>query len=152
MIAALATPEGLSAQVVVTQDVFRVMAGIEVESSAKQMHDPDSLTESLLCYSGGSRGRMVLELGDEIARAFASRIADMTFEELSEEDVRDVAGELINMIGGNLKALLPADTCISPPEVFHSLGILPWQESVRPISSLNFLCEFGPFRLRLYGA
>jgi hypothetical protein len=41
-------------------------------------------------------------------------------EFLEDDDVRDAVGELVNVIGGNLKALLPGDTAISTPLVFTS--------------------------------
>ena len=150
MLAALVTPEALEAQVYVTQDVFRIMAGMEVESCPEPFANYAQAIDSLLYYIGGAKGSLVLECSANVASAFAERVTGLPALSLNEEDVRDAVGELVNMIGGNLKALLPGDTVISTPLVFTSPRDLPLQENVSLISSLDFICEFGQFRLRLY--
>jgi len=150
MLAALATPEALEAQVYVTQDVFRIMAKMEVESSPNPFANSAASIDSLIYYIGGASGSLVLECSANVASAFAERVTGSPASSLNEEDVRDAVGELVNMIGGNLKALLPGDTAISTPLVFTSLKDLPLRKNASPISSLDFTCEFGQFRLSLY--
>lgn len=150
MLATLATPEALDAQRYVTQDVFRIMAGMDVHSSPEPFSNSADAIDSLLYYIGGAKGSLVLECGAKVARAFAARVTGLPAGSLDDDDVRDAVGELVNMIGGNLKALLPGDTAISTPLVFTSPRDLPLQDGATLISSLDFRCESGQFRLRLY--
>jgi CheY-specific phosphatase CheX len=150
MLATLATPEALDAQKYVTQDVFRIMAGMDVDSSPDPFSNFDGVIDSLLYYIGGAEGSLVLECSPNVACAFAERVTGLRAASLNEDDVRDAVGELVNMIGGNLKALLPGDTAISTPLVFTSPQDLPLQDGASQISSLDFRCEFGQFRLSLY--
>lgn len=150
MLRTLTTPEALDAQVFVTQDVFRIMAGIDVDSAVEPSTTSAFAIESLLHYTGGASGRMLLDCSAEVAKAFAIRVTGLPAEALSGEDIKDAVGELVNMIGGNLKALLPADTHISTPQVFPASENMPWIDEASMISSLDFDCEFGRFRLRVY--
>lgn len=150
MLATLATPEALDAQRYVTQDVFRIMAGMDVDSSPEPFSNSVGAIDSLLYYIGGANGSLVLECGANVARAFAERVTGLPAQSLDDDDVRDAVGELVNMIGGNLKALLPSDTAISTPLVFTSPDDLPLQDGATLISSLDFRCESGQFRLSLY--
>lgn len=150
MLATLATPEALDAQRYVTQDVFRIMAGMEVDSSPYPFSNSPGAIDSLLYYIGGANGSLVLECSRSVARAFAERVTGQPAQSLDDDDVRDAVGELVNMIGGNLKALLPGDTAISTPLVCTSTQELPLQKGATLISSLDFRCDFGQFRLSLY--
>jgi chemotaxis protein CheX len=39
---------------------------------------------------------------------------------VAEEDVTDALGELVNMIGGNIKSLLPSASALGLPQVVHA--------------------------------
>ncbi|HVC25808.1 MAG TPA: chemotaxis protein CheX [Acidimicrobiales bacterium] len=51
--------------------------------------------------------------------AVARKIASVMFaaepSEIAEADVRDAVGELVNVVGGNIKSILPAPTSLSVP-------------------------------------
>jgi chemotaxis protein CheX len=55
------------------------------------------------------------------SRAAARRVTSVMFEipdeDLGETDVRDAVGELVNVVGGNIKGLLPGPTVLSLPKV-----------------------------------
>ena len=150
MLRTLTSPEVLDAQVFVTQDVFRVMAGMEVEPTDEPFAKSTGAIDSLLNYTGGARGSMALECSPSVACAFAARVTGLPAECLTNKDIEDAMGKLVNMIGGSLKALLPADTSISTPQVFQFSFWSSLREEPAPISSLDFVCEFGRFRLRLF--
>ena len=149
MFAALMTPEGIDAQIIVCQQVFRTMAGMEVAQSDDVPFDPDGSIDSVLHYRGTGAGALRLECSTPVACAFASRLMSIPAPRMFDEDVKDALGELVNMIGGNLKGLLPEETAISAPSVF-AWGLS--EDAIgTPLSSIEFSCEFGWFRVRLYG-
>lgn len=72
--------------------------------------------------TGGITGRALLttehSTADEIARALLHLDAD---KELSEEDFEDAVGELANVVGGNVKSLLPDKGTMTLPTVSTEL-------------------------------
>ncbi|HVD28484.1 MAG TPA: chemotaxis protein CheX [Mycobacteriales bacterium] len=52
-----------------------------------------------------------------LARTAASAMFDRPAEALTDDEVADALGELTNMIGGNLKSLLPGPSRLSMPAV-----------------------------------
>ena len=71
----------------------------------------------VVSISGGWQGTVVLEC----ALAHAVRAAEAMFAAdpgtLSGDEVSDALGELTNMVGGNIKSLLPAPSALSIPSV-----------------------------------
>ena len=69
--------------------------------------------------SGAWNGTVGLSCSTVAGRHAASVIFGMEDAELSAEEVADVVGELVNVVGGNIKSLLPGPTELSIP-VFHA--------------------------------
>jgi chemotaxis protein CheX len=65
--------------------------------------------------SGAWTGTVVFTGSDEMARQAAAVMFDMTPEALTPEHISDAFGELTNMIGGNLKGLLPGPSVLGLP-------------------------------------
>lgn len=61
--------------------------------------------------------RVVLALGDGTAARLAGAFAGCDPAELDEEEVADAVGEVANMLGGNLKSMLPPGGVLGLPEV-----------------------------------
>lgn len=150
MLRTLTSPDVLDAQVFVTQDVFRLMAGMEVEPTAEPFAKSTGAIDSLLSYTGGARGSMALECSPAVACAFAARVTGLPEECLTPKDVEDALGKLLKMIGGSLKTLLPVGTDVSAPQVLPFSPRSASREEPPLLSSLDFACEFGRFRLRLF--
>lgn len=72
--------------------------------------------------SGAWNGALIIECDERTAARIGSAMLDTDAEELGEDDLRDVIGELANVIGGNLKALLPQPSSLSLPSVAHGVG------------------------------
>jgi chemotaxis protein CheX len=70
--------------------------------------------------------------------------------DVTDDDKRDVVAELANMIGGNLKSLLPGPLYLSLPTVLagRDLGLqIPGAELVEDVL---LQCESGSLRIRLF--
>jgi chemotaxis protein CheX len=71
-------------------------------------------------------GAVVLEMTPGLARWVAATMFDTQPEVVTDAEVVDALGELTNMIGGNIKSLLPAPSQLSLPMVAESV----WPTSV----------------------
>jgi chemotaxis protein CheX len=69
--------------------------------------------------TGAWHGHVVVTCSSEAARHAAAAFLAMESEEVGEEDIADVMGELANIVGGNVKSMLPAATLVSLPHVVN---------------------------------
>ncbi|OLB78084.1 MAG: chemotaxis protein CheX [Actinobacteria bacterium 13_2_20CM_2_71_6] len=67
--------------------------------------------------TGAWHGHVVVTCSSEAARNAAAAFLAMETTEVSDEDMTDVMGELANIVGGNVKSMLPAATAVSLPHV-----------------------------------
>ena len=66
-------------------------------------------------------GAVVLEMTPGLARSVAATMFGSTPDVVTDPEVVDALGELTNMIGGNIKSLLPAPSQLSLPMVSESV-------------------------------
>jgi len=98
-----------------TELVWNTVLGLEVQCVATE--DPPTDLVTSVDIDGAWRGRVTVRLSWEIARVAASQMLACPAEAASREDVKDAAGELANMIGGSVKALVPGPSALSLPHV-----------------------------------
>ncbi|GAA3531329.1 chemotaxis protein CheX [Nocardioides daeguensis] len=68
--------------------------------------------------SGGWQGVVTVELDEALARRLTMRMLALPADEqASDSDVADAVGELVNMVGGNVKSLMPGPSVLSLPAV-----------------------------------
>jgi len=65
--------------------------------------------------AGAWNGAVTLEFGDGTAEAVSARM--LGSGSMTEADVADAVGELVNMVGGNVKSLMPGPSALSLPVV-----------------------------------
>jgi len=85
-------------------------------SGASWFPSADHLT-SAVHLAGDWNGAVLLECDRRQACRFAGRFLSMDPPETVDDVVRDVLGELVNMIGGNLKCVLTQGIRLSMPSV-----------------------------------
>src|ERR1700761_7146391 len=97
--------------------VFLAMMDLEVApGGARWTASHDQLT-SAVHLSGAWNGALLLECDQQQACKFAGRFLSMDPPKSVTDDVRDVLGELANMIGGNIKSAVAAGLSLSMPSV-----------------------------------
>ena len=79
-------------------------------------HQPSEVHSSV-SISGSWTGHLVYASSTLAARRAAGAFLAMEPDEVSEEDMSDVLGELANIVGGNVKAMLPPGALLSLPQV-----------------------------------
>lgn len=101
---------------------FQTMLSLTLESV--DVHQLDSLTGQHMLGSIGFAGKVVghvyLRLSSTSAKAIAAGILGLAPEELGNDEIRDAAGELLNIMTGNFKSNLcdaGLDCKLQPPRV-----------------------------------
>jgi chemotaxis protein CheX len=72
---------------------------------------------SAVSISGSWHGHVLVACSDKAARNAAAAFLAMDPAEVTGEDVADVLGELANIVGGNVKSMLPNGCVLSLPHV-----------------------------------
>lgn len=136
----------------IVESVFRSMMGIEIAcGSTPWVASAERLT-SVVYLTGEWNGAVLVECDRRQACRFASRFlssgADGDDFFAVDDVVRDVLGEIANMIGGNLKWVLSKGTRISMPSVIDgdfSMHVCGAEVRAR----LAFQCSEGVFWVAL---
>ncbi len=99
--------------------------------------------------SGGFSGAIHLICGRSVIRAAAAQMFSVEEKELVDDDLRDALGELTNMVGGNVKTLLPGSESLSLPTVIEGsdYGVARLDSDVVAWTDASFLG--GPLRVSL---
>jgi chemotaxis protein CheX len=129
----------------IVESVFATMLGLEaVECGTPWFPGGDRLT-SAVHLAGDWNGAVLLECDQRQACRFAGRFLSMDPSDTVDDVVRDVLGELANMIGGNLKCVLSQGIRLSMPSVMdgsdYSLRVC----GVEVQQRLAFQCADGLF-------
>jgi chemotaxis protein CheX len=72
---------------------------------------------SSVSITGSWTGHVVFASSSAAARRATAAFMATEVEQVSTEDVADVLGELANIVGGNVKAMLPPGATLSLPQV-----------------------------------
>ena len=101
----------------VVTSVFATMMGLEVRPSMEPCPGAAGLLTAAVYLTGEWNGAACVHVEPAQACAFAGRFLGMPAEDSVSDDVRDVMGELANMIAGNLKCTLAPGIRVSVPSV-----------------------------------
>lgn len=102
-----------------TESIWETMLGLavarcEVEETATN-GDP-SMT-GCVQITGAWEGAVTLDCSLDFARRAAEIMFDLEPQAADFEEIKDALGELANMLGGNLKSLLPGPAHLSLPAI-----------------------------------
>jgi len=101
----------------VVESVFGTMMNLEViPIDAPWFPSADRLTAAIH-LAGDWSGAVLLECGRHQARQLAGRFLSIDPPGEVDDVVRDVLGELVNMVGGNMKCVLTRGIQLSMPAV-----------------------------------
>jgi chemotaxis protein CheX len=125
--------------VTITQDMFTAMIDGEPGLLTDLADDVVVLTEPVRAWveiQGEHPVRTVVATGRDTADRIARVLLAMgPAEPVAVEDLRDAFGEIANVIGGNLKGLMPGLSALSLPVVSlddtQPGGDLVWERSLR---------------------
>jgi len=146
------SPDYINPVIQSTIDVFQMMldckarrTDLQLKTSTKPMHE----LSAIIGVSGKASGTYVLSLSKEVSLEILRRMIGIEATEI-DDDVRDAAGEILNMIVGQAKAQLEKlELSLSLPSMItgrdHDVR---YPSNVQPIC-LMFDSEIGPFALEV---
>jgi chemotaxis protein CheX len=128
----------------IVEAVFAAMLELEVTAGdVPEVPGTDRLTAAIQ-LAGGWNGAILLECGGLQARRFTGRFLSSEPRAAADDVVCDMLGELVNMIGGNLKAVLTPGIHLGMPTVMEADRGVPL-ERMEVRERLSFQSSDGPF-------
>jgi chemotaxis protein CheX len=126
------------------KDLFAIAGQIwasylDVEGTRPLLQAPHAAPSSDVCASvsvtGAWVGHIVVSCSMPAARNAAGALLGVDLDDVTAEDVTDALGELANILGGNVKSLMPEPSALSLPVVLTN-GNTGWPSAVE-VSRLN---------------
>jgi chemotaxis protein CheX len=105
------------------------------------------LLSGCLRISGNWNGSVVMCVPFSLAQECGALMYDRAPADMGSREVVDAWGELVNMVGGNLKALLPPPTTLSLPDVREVETWLSREEGTSVMNEVTFACLGERMRL-----
>ena len=143
MQASLTAPESLADQRTIVEQVFATMAGIELTPCDEPPPPTGPVVATGLAFTAPSEGSILVECSPGLAFQFTSRLMAIQPPVGLDDDVADAMRELANMIGGNLKGLMPEETCVSIPRVLEAEELAELTRSGGRLSRICFSAGDG---------
>lgn len=135
------------------ETIWSVTLGLGLLDPAGSIPPPpqDTLCASVH-LSGAWGGLVAVTLSDALARRAASAMFDQPAAELTAEELHDAIGEIANMTGGGLKALLPAPSQLSLPVVVSGTSVSLSFPRGDVVNDVAFQCGGSQIRLQVIAA
>jgi chemotaxis protein CheX len=129
----------------ITENIWSSLFGLTIELLPEV--PPESTTESCVTacvlISGGWEGAVIVQCASPLARRSAALMFDSTPETIASDEVNDAMGELVNMVGGNFKTLIPGTCSLSLPAVVEGRDYSVKVPGSQPIKRVAFHSDGG---------
>lgn len=99
--------------------------------------------------AGTWEGAVVCISSTDLVRRAAGAMFGMQTDELTTELLFDALGELTNMVGGNLKALMPGPSYLCLPAVIEGSDYSVRVPSAMPMADASFVCQGELFTVKI---
>jgi len=123
----------------IVQDVLETMTQYPVVPAHIPYSEHPDRTTCAVYFAGEWSGAVLLECSLQMAFAITAQLMRIPKPLQFDEDVYDALGELANMIGGNLKSVLPRGVSLSMPSVVQGSN-----DSIRGATRNNQMSFTGP--------
>jgi CheY-specific phosphatase CheX len=108
--------------------------------------------DGIVTISGDWQGAVILQMPRDLAQRVATIMFSLGDQIASLEDMQDALGEITNMTGGNLKALMPGSCFLSLPAVVDGNDYRIRIPTANVLSRILFHCEGHPAVVSLVAA
>jgi chemotaxis protein CheX len=105
---------------------------------------------STVSITGSWHGHLVFASSRWAATKAAAAFLAMEPDEVGQEDISDVLGELANIVGGNVKAMLPAGCFLSLPTVVLAPDTASYYPAAERISGLYGVWDGEPVSISMW--
>jgi chemotaxis protein CheX len=137
----------------IAQDVWSSFLSMELEPhplGAEAPHLDGRTMTGTVHVSGEWGGSVFLEVPSELAQASAEAMFAADPGTLSADEVCDALGELTNMVGGNIKSLLPAPSKLSIPSVAEGVSYTVRVPGAVLVERVALVCAAGPLHISVW--
>jgi chemotaxis protein CheX len=134
----------------VTETVWDTVLGITLTPELGVPAMPPRMVSGCVQFSGAWDGAVTIECSAEFARQAAATMFGMDASQATPSDTRDAIGELANMTGGNVKALLPEPCRLSLPTVMEGEDCTTHVHGSDLVTTVAFDCGGTPLVVRLH--
>jgi chemotaxis protein CheX len=110
-------------------------------------HEP--FLTGCVSITGAWEGAVTLDCSAQLARKLAAVMMRQEPEQTSCDDIADALGELTNILGGNVKRLLPGPSRLTLPAVAEGRDYHLKVAGSQLLSEICFECEGEPMRVTL---
>ncbi len=135
-----------------TQCVLSMMLNCNAEFvQCQEMCPPNSKFDlsGLIGFSGELKGTIVISLDSQVAFSMANQLLGVRPTQL-DDDVRDMVGELANIIGGNAKErLVGMNISLGLPTIIAGKGYEIRFDPGAQFQYLSFQTPWGPFAVEI---
>lgn len=135
----------------VTEDVWMALLGEDEALAPRAVpagapFDAAGAWSAAVTVTGGWQGVITIELDETVARTVTARMLDIpAVDEVHDGDAADAVGELVNMVGGSIKSLMPGPSTLSLPSV--AAGRAAFASDVQEVCRVDVAWRGGPVRV-----
>ncbi len=133
----------------VAETVWESVLGVNLVRQTAIPPAPARVVSGCVQFTGAWEGAVTIECSAEFARQAAATMFGVDLSAASVSDTQDAIGELANMTGGNVKALLPEPCRLSLPTVVEGNDVTTRVPGGELITSVAFECQGTPLVVRL---
>ena len=124
----------------------------EITSSSGQLDDnTEHLVTANIEVNGEWQGIVSLTMEHDLAAQLAMKMFSLEEKQVTDEDIKDSASEMMNIIGGNLKSMFPQPTQLGLPTVDAKEAHLNFP-STKQKSHVTFDCMGKKFSVAIHQA
>lgn len=135
-----------------TSDTWATVLGLDLEPTGRAFQPSTDTVTGCVQVSGEWRGAVVLVCPTPLAKRVAAVMFDLPAGEAAADFQSDAIGELINILGGNIKAMLPGPSYLSLPAVAHGTEYAVRIPGGECVAEGVFECEGQPFMIAVVEA
>jgi chemotaxis protein CheX len=138
---------------IIVSEIWSSMLRMEIGPNGESPSDPDEFRVAASVQITGSwNGAVEMQFTAVLAAQLAEAMLGVPAEEVTDEDVADVVGELANMAGGNLKTLAEGTCTLSLPTVTVGRNLRVAFPGSSALAEMSFGCEGSSFRVAVVAA
>ena len=103
----------------ILEDIFSTMFGMPMEAKGQvsEVHIDGRACLCSISITGTWNGIVLVQCSDALAKEIGTVMFSSDAETISKAEIKDAMGEITNMVGGNLKRILPGPSVLSLPNV-----------------------------------
>ncbi len=133
------------------ETVWSTMLGLEATTSQVMVGNrlKPSMMTGCIQITGAWQGAVTVECSGGLARRVASIMFGEDACDITSDQINDALGELTNIVGGNIKALLPEPSHLSMPAVTEGTDYFFSVPGSRQMAQMSFSCEGKPFQVTI---